>query len=133
MELAVAYSCVMVAALLPYVWVGIAKSLGKRYDNLDPRGWMARQDDPRVRRANAAHLNAFEAFPAFAAGVALSQLAGVEEQRIATLAVVFVVARVAHGGAYLADHGGLRSLSWFAGIGSAVALLLLAALAAAAA
>ena len=71
MSLAIAYWCVLVAALLPYVWVTIAKSSGERYDNRDPRGWTARQSNPRVHRANAAQLNGYEAFAPFAAAVVL--------------------------------------------------------------
>jgi hypothetical protein len=66
MTIAVAYWCVLIAALLPYLWTTVAKQSGERYDNRDPRGWIARQTDPRVHRANAAQLNAFEAFPTFA-------------------------------------------------------------------
>jgi len=69
MTIAVAYWCVLVAALLPYVWTTVAKGSGERYDNRDPRGWIARQTNPRVQRANSAQLNAFEAFAPFAAGV----------------------------------------------------------------
>ena len=54
MGLATAYWCVLISALLPYVWVAIAKASGERYNNRDPRGWIARQTDPRVHRANAA-------------------------------------------------------------------------------
>ena len=53
MTIAVAYWCVFVAAVLPYVWTVLAKARGERYDNRDPRGWLARQSDPRVSRANA--------------------------------------------------------------------------------
>jgi uncharacterized MAPEG superfamily protein len=86
MTIAVAYWCVLVAALLPYVWTTVAKGSGERYDNRDPRGWIARQTNPRVQRANSAQLNAFEAFAPFAAGVVFAQLAGVPEGRIAVLA-----------------------------------------------
>ncbi|TZF84336.1 MAPEG family protein [Cognatilysobacter lacus] len=129
MTLSTAYWCVLVAALLPYVWTVIAKSRGPRYDNRDPRAWLARQDDPRVQRANAAQLNAFEAFPAFAAGVILAHLAGVADARIALLAVVFVAARVLHGVFYVAGIATARSMAWFIGIGCSVALLAQAALA----
>lgn len=130
MTLSVAYWCVLVAALLPYVWTVIAKSRGERYDNREPRAWLARQDDPRVQRANAAQLNAFEAFPPFAAAVILAHLAGVPDARIALLAVVFVVARILHGLVYIAGVSVVRSLVWFVGLGCVVALLVQAALAA---
>jgi len=124
--LAVAYACVLVAALLPYVWVGIAKSGAERYDNRDPRGWLAKQDAPRVRRATSAHLNSFEAFAPFAAGVVLAQLADVEHSTIAMLAATFVVARIAYGVCYLSGAAMARSLMWLIGLSSVVALYVLA-------
>ena len=130
MSISVAYWCVFAAALLPYIWIGLAKVGARGYDNRDPRGWMARQEDPRRQRAHAAHLNAFEAFPAFAVGVILADIAGVSDARIALLATVFVAARVAHGLFYIADQAMLRSLVWFVGIACTFALLIQAALAA---
>lgn len=129
MSISVAYWCVFVAALLPYVWVGLAKAGGRGYDNADPRGWLARQQDGRRVRANAAQLNAFEAFPAFAAGVVLADVAGVADARIALLALVFVAARVGHGIFYVAGLATLRSLAWLVGIVCAFALIAQAALA----
>ena len=131
MSIAVAYWCVFAAALLPYIWVGIAKAGGRRYDNRDPRGWLAKQDAPRSIRANAAQLNAFEAFPAFAAGVILADIAGVADERIALLSVVFVAARIAHGLFYITGQATLRSLAWLVGIACAFALIAQAASAAA--
>lgn len=123
MNLSVAYWCVLAAALLPYIWVVIAKASGERYDNRNPRAWMAKQDNPRLQRANAAQLNSFEAFPAFAAGVVLAQLAGVPHERIASLAVAFVALRILHGLFYVLDRALLRSLVWF-GAFACVALLM---------
>jgi uncharacterized MAPEG superfamily protein len=129
MTIAVAYWCVLVAALLPYLWTSVAKASGERYDNRDPRGWMARQTEPRVHRANAAQLNAFEAFAPFAAGVVFAQLAGVAEARIAWLAVAFVVFRALHGVVYtMGLKHSLRSLVWAGGMACVVALFVLAAL-----
>ena len=129
MSLAIAYWCVLVAALLPYVWVTIAKSSGERYDNRDPRGWTARQSNPRVHRANAAQLNGYEAFAPFAAAVVLAQLAGVATQRIALLALLFVVFRILHGVIYIAGkQHALRSLVWFVAFACVLALFVLAAL-----
>lgn len=130
MSISTAYWCVFVAALLPYIWVGLAKAGGRGYDNRDPRAWLARQDDPRRMRANAAQLNAFEAFPAFAAGVVLADLAGVDDARIALLALIFVTARIAHGAFYVAGLAMLRSLAWLVGIACALGLIGLAAAAA---
>lgn len=128
MTLSTAYWCVLIAALLPYGWVALAKASAPRYDNRDPRGWIARQDHPRMKRAYNAHLNALEAFAPFAAGVVLAQLAGVAPERIAMLAIAFVVLHVLHGLAYVADLAWLRSLAWFGAIGCVVALLAQAAM-----
>ncbi|MCJ0826480.1 MAPEG family protein [Luteimonas sp. 50] len=126
--MAIAYWCILVAALLPYAWVMIAKASGQRYDNRDPRAWQARQDNPRSQRANAAQLNAFEAFAPFAASVLMAQLAGVDPQRIAMLAMAFVVLRVLHGVFYIAGIHALRSLAWFGGYACVLWLMLQAAL-----
>src|SRR3546814_15365050 len=69
-EVTIAYWCILVAALLPYAWVTIAKRSGQRYNNRDPRPWVARQDNPLVQRAFAAHLIASEAFAPFEYGEA---------------------------------------------------------------
>ncbi|MGI8560226.1 MAG: MAPEG family protein [Luteimonas sp.] len=123
----IAYWCILIAALLPYVWVAFAKA-GPRYNNRDPRAWLAKQDDPRRQRANNAHLNAFEAFAPFAAGVLMAQLAGVDPTRITWLAVAFVVFRVAHGILYLANIHAMRSLVWLGAFACVVVLMVQAAL-----
>ncbi|MDQ3289424.1 MAG: MAPEG family protein [Pseudomonadota bacterium] len=128
MTLSIAYWCVLVAALLPYVWVEIAKASGERYDNGDPRGWLARQENPRCVRATAAQLNAFEAFAPFAAGVVLAQLAGVPEDRIAWIAVIFVVVRILHGIFYITDKQIMRGLAWGVGVLAVGTLMVQAAL-----
>ena len=110
-----AYACVLIAALLPYIWVTVAKSGGRKYDNRDPRAWLATQDDGRVRRGNNAQLNAFEAFPAFAASVLMAQFAHVDARHVGWLAAAFVVFRVLHGLFYLANNHRVRSLVGFGG------------------
>ncbi len=126
--MATAYWCLLLAAVLPYVWIAVAKSAAPAYNNKDPRGWLARQDSARVRNANAAHLNAFEAFPAFAAGVLMAQFAGVDPQRIALLAVGFSVLRVLHGLFYLTGVHLLRTLAWLGGFVCVLGLMVLATL-----
>ena len=127
--MAIAYWCILIAALLPYVWVFIAKqSGGDRYNNHDPRSWQDKQTNPRSRRANAAQLNGFESFPAFVAGVLMAQLAGVDPAMITKLALGFVVARILHGAFYVGDAPRLRSLSWLVGMLCVLALIVLAAL-----
>lgn len=123
-----AYWCILVTALLPYVWVAIAKSGAPGYNNKDPRGWIARQDNYRVRNAHAAHLNAFEAFPTFAASVLMAQFAGVDAGRISMFALAFVALRVLHGIFYLTAIHRLRSLAWIGGFACVAALMVQAAL-----
>jgi len=126
--MSIAYWCILLAALLPYLWVSVAKKSGERYNNRDPRDWQARQTNPRSNRAHAAHLNGFESFPLFVAGVLMAQLAGVAPTTINLLAIVFVVARVLHGVFYVANVQALRSLVWLVAFASAVALVVMAAL-----
>jgi uncharacterized MAPEG superfamily protein len=131
MSYAVAYWCVLIVALLPYVWTSVAKSkatAGTRYDNRDPRAWQAQQASPRSQRAHAAQLNGFEAFPLIAAGVLMAQVAGVSANTVAALALVILAARIAHGLAYIAGRASLRSAVWFVGFGCTLALMVLAAL-----
>lgn len=131
MSMTVAYWCLLIAALLPYLWAAVAKGSGQRYDNRDPRAWQTRQDNPRSNAAYAAHLNAFEAFAPFAAGVFGAQITGVDTGVIAGLSLAFIVCRVLHGVFYLTHQAPLRSLAWVVGFGCVVALLVQAALAAA--
>jgi len=125
--MAIAYWCILIAALLPYIWVFIAKR-GPRYDNSDPRGWLAKQDNPRAHRANSAQFNAFEAFAPFTAGVLMAQFAGVEPRSITLLALVFIACRVLHGVFYITNVHVLRSLSWFGGFACVLWLMVQAAL-----
>ncbi len=124
-----AYWCVLIAAILPYVWVAVAK-MRPGYNNRNPRAWVARSDNYLVQRANGAHLNAFENFAPFAAGVILAQLAGVDPATVNPLAIAFVVFRVLHGVLYVGDKPLLRSLAWLGGFACSVALIVLAAQAA---
>lgn len=128
MTMTTAYWCVLAAAFLPYVWTAVAKSSGSRYDNRDPRGWLARQENPRSIRANAAQLNAFEAFAPFAASVLMAQLAGVDEGLVGLLALVFLAFRLLHGAFYLSGHHLLRSAAWTGGFACVLALMVQAAM-----
>lgn len=112
----IAYCCILIAALLPYVWVGIAKTAVPGYNNKNPRAWIAQQESHRVRNANGAQLNAFEAFAPFAAAVLMAQFAQVDPQRVAWLAVTFIALRILHGVFYLTAVHRLRSLVWFGGL-----------------
>jgi uncharacterized MAPEG superfamily protein len=116
-----AFWCVLIAALLPYGATLAAKIGGEKFDNSNPRDWLGQQAGHR-RRANAAQLNSFEAFPLFAAAVIVAHLTGAPQLRVDVLAISFVVARLCYIGFYIADIATLRSLAWFVGIGSAIAI-----------
>ena len=117
----IAYWCVLIAGLLPYAATLTAKIGGERFDNHNPREWLGAQAGFR-RRANAAQLTGFEAFPLFAAAVVIAHALNAPQPRVDTLAMTFVAARLLYLAFYLADQAVLRSLAWFVGIASAVAL-----------
>ena len=119
----IAFWCVLVAGFLPYFGTLTAKIGGERFDNSNPRDWLNEQSGFR-KRANAAQHNSFEAFPFFAAAVIIAHIAGAPQGRIDLFAVVFILARLFYIAFYVADMATLRSLAWFVGIGSVVALFL---------
>lgn len=116
----VAYWCVLIAALLPLIATGIAKAGGERYNNRNPRAWLEKQQGYRARAA-AAQSNSFEAFPFFAAAVIIAHLTHAPQARLDLLAIVFVVARIAYVGCYVADWHLARSLFWFIGLIACIA------------
>ncbi len=119
----IAFWCVLVAGFLPYFGTLTAKIGGERFDNSNPRDWLDAQSGFR-KRANAAQHNSFEAFPFFAAAVIVAHVAGAPQGRIDLFAVMFILARLFYIAFYVADMATLRSLAWFVGIGSVVALFL---------
>lgn len=121
-----AYWCVLAAALMPYAFAGIAKFGDRRYDNRAPRDFLS-QLEGRQKRADWAQLNSFEAFPAFAAAVIIAHLSGAAQSSVDTLAVAFVLLRVAYGWAYITDRPSTRSLLWVAALACMVGLFVVAA------
>lgn len=101
------------------------KKLQGGYNNNEPRHQQA-QLEGRGRRALAAHLNGFEAFAPFAAGVLAAAQRGVRVELVGAIAIAFVVARTVYVVAYLADRGTLRSTVWGVGMLCTSALLVLA-------
>jgi uncharacterized MAPEG superfamily protein len=102
-----AYWCVLVAALLPIAIVSFAKSGGG--DNHHPRDDVGRLSGAR-RRAYAAHLNAYENFPFFAAAVIIAVTQGATLSTVNMLATVYVALRVVHAALYIGDQATSRSL-----------------------
>lgn len=117
----IAYWCVLLAALMPFAFTGIAKFTGGRYNNYSPREFLEKQEGFR-KRAHWAQLNSFEAFPIFAAGVIIAHLTGGEQGYIDMLAMAFIAIRVVYGVMYLGNFAVLRTLVWAAGLGCSIAL-----------
>jgi uncharacterized MAPEG superfamily protein len=110
----IAFWCVLVAGILPVVWVGYAKATGGRYDNRAPRVFLAGVSGA-AQRAHWAEQNSYESFPFFAAAVIIAHLAGAPQNTVDLLAVTFVGARVAYGVCYVGDRPTARSVTWVAG------------------
>ena len=122
----IALWCVLIAALLPYLATTIAKAGAERFNNRDPRAWLARQGGFRAR-ANAAQMNSFEAFPFFAAAVIVAQMLQAPQDRVDALAVIFVVVRAGYIACYLADWHWARSVLWLVGWLATITIFVLGA------
>ena len=114
----IAHWCILLAALLPIVCAGIAKSGLMRtapekggYDNNDPRAWLARQSDWRAR-ANAAQSNTFEAIPFFFAAVIIAHQLQASQLRLDVLAMLFVALRILYIALYVGNRANTRSIVW---------------------
>lgn len=115
--------CVLVAALLPILCTGIAKWPFRRFDNHNPRDWLARQQGWRAR-ANAAQGNSWEAFAIFSASVFAAHLANAPQTTVDYIAIAFIAARLFYIFFYLIDRPPLRSSVWLVGLGLCVALFI---------
>jgi uncharacterized MAPEG superfamily protein len=122
-----AFWMIFVGAMLPYLTVAVAK-YRPDYDNAAPRAQLAAAGGARLR-AWWAHLNHFEAFPPFAAGVIIAHLAGASQAGVDALAAAFILLRVAYTVLYIADRPTARSLVWIAGFACVAGLFVAAALA----
>jgi uncharacterized MAPEG superfamily protein len=122
----IAFWMILLAALLPYVTVGIAKFGGSGYDNASPRPWAATLTGWRAR-AYAAHQNHFEAFAPFAAAVLVASFANASPPLVDRLAIAFVLLRIAYTAIYIRDNAMLRSAAWTLGYVCVIALFLAAA------
>lgn len=121
-----AYWCVLAAGLMPYAFTAVAKGVGERYDNRQPREWQSRLSG-LAARAHAAHLNSFEAFPLFAAAVIIADLGQADAARVDALALAFVLLRLGYGISYMAGWARTRSLLWLLALLCCVGLFISAA------
>jgi uncharacterized MAPEG superfamily protein len=121
--MSIAYWCVLVAALLPYFTVGVAKGKDRgAYDNADPR--KAGTYSGLAHRAHGAHQNGFEAFPFFAAAVFVASAGSphLESALLDGLALGWIALRLLYTWAYLGNRPSARSLIWVAGLLLTVAI-----------
>ena len=107
-----AYWCVLIAALWPYVLAKYAKA-GSGDDNHHPREILAALATHK-RRAYAAHQNALETFPFFAVAVIVALTMGAPFYVVNLLAALYVVLRIAHALLYILDKPMARSLMFAA-------------------
>lgn len=126
----VAFWCVLIALLLPFVCTSIAKFSSGRFSlrqNHDPRAFLEKLEG-LPRRAHAAQLNSFEAIPAFVAAVVIADIVGNAEQVTQdVLAVLYITSRLLYIICYLADWAALRSVVWFAGVGLIISFFVVSA------
>jgi uncharacterized MAPEG superfamily protein len=114
----IAYWCVFIAAMLPFVCVYIAKSPGfgkprklGGFDNADPRAWLAKQSDWQ-QRANAAQYNTFESLPFFIGAVVIAHQLNASQGIVDILSVIFVTLRIMYIAMYVGGLPTARSAIW---------------------
>jgi uncharacterized MAPEG superfamily protein len=124
-----AYWCLLVAAILPIMCTGLAKSgtftkprKDGGFDNHNPRAWLARQTDWRAR-ANAAQANTFEALPFFFAAVIIAHQLGALQTRVDILCFLWLLLRILFVIAYVGDMAMVRTGLWTGALLINVAIL----------
>jgi hypothetical protein len=112
------YWCLLIAAVLPIVCAGIAKSKGfgkpgaqGGFDNANPRVWLQSQSDWQAR-ANAAQANSFEGLPFFICAVLVAHQLGADQARVDALAIAYVLLRVLYIAVYISNRASVRTLVW---------------------
>ncbi len=123
----VALWCILIAALLHLPFT-LAAKWSRRFDNARPRDYMDQLDGWR-KRAHWSQLNMIEAFPVFAAAVLTAHIVAGPQRSADSLAIAFVLLRLAYGVCYIVDQATLRSLMWMGALGCSVGLFIVAAIA----
>ena len=114
-----AFWCVLIATFLPYVAFGVVRGLDPKL----PRA-SAKTLEGASLRAHSAHLNAFEAFPPFAAAVIIAHIAGGASAFVNGLAAAFIIVRLGHTYFYIKDRQPLRSACFGIGVLLTVAIFI---------
>lgn len=115
----------LIAVLMPIVcsWVGayFRAKQPEGFDNKHPRLQVARLENAG-HRAYAAQQNCWEALGLFTAALVAVHMSGLVLDSIATLCIVFVVARLVFVVCYLANIDAIRSLSFIVSFGVCLTL-----------
>ena len=119
--MAIAYWCVLIAGIFPYIFTILAKARGKDFDNRAVRDYLNNLSGWR-KRANWVQLNSFEAFPFFAAGVIIATFNHAPSNKIDTLAMSFILFRIVYSVLYLKNIASLRTIIWTCGFACVIAL-----------
>ena len=123
----IAFWCVLIAAVMPYVWGSAAKASKPKYNNYQPRNFLNSLEG-WGQRANWAQQNSLEAFPVFAAAVIIASMVGkINPATLDLLAIGFIISRIGYGACYLTNLATLRSLVWFAGLACCIGMFALSA------
>ncbi len=122
--------CLLVMVIIPYIIAGVTayfrvNQLGS-VDVKSPREQALELKDAGAR-AVAAQQNTWEAVAVFGSAVIIAHLAGADAATSATLAMVFIVARILHPIFYIMNMPPLRTLSFVVGFGCCIWLFVLAA------
>ena len=117
---------ILIACLLPYVFMAIAKLSGgfKVADNQNPREFLAKTTG-LAARANAVQQNSFESLPLFIAAILMAEYMVVSQHLVMLLGIAYIVLRVIYGICYLANLATLRSIIWTLSMACPVILLLM--------
>ncbi|MGB5324846.1 MAG: MAPEG family protein [Pseudomonadales bacterium] len=116
----------VLVAFLPYLLAGLGgylriKQLGS-FDNHHPRQQASLLQGSGAR-AMAAQSNAWEALALYTATILVVWASGIAWEELATPALVFAIARVAHPIFYVADIAVARTAAFLAGLFSCVYMI----------
>ena len=117
--------CALLAVLMPYfakVPVAVAMAKLGRYDNKHPRSQQAKLTGFGAR-ALAAHQNCFESLTVFAVAIIVVLGTNSVNAVTETLAVTHIVSRTLYCIFYWLNLDIIRSLVWFIGLGTAIAII----------
>jgi uncharacterized MAPEG superfamily protein len=125
-DIAPAIYCMLIASLLPILWVWVGKFAGrfKATDNQNPRAFWANAQG-LAARAHAVQANSYETLPVFLSAVLLAEYMVVMQWAINRLAIMYIVLRLLYGVAYVTNQATLRSVLWVLGMACPILLFVL--------